>query len=63
MTIRWFTDADREDMRNAKEERRVLDEFELAAARKRPASNVPMTEAQLRTFDNLLIDPSRRRRD
>ncbi len=29
MTIRWFTDADRQDMRDAEEERRVLYELEL----------------------------------
>ncbi len=28
MTIRWFTDADRQDMRDAAEERRVLRELE-----------------------------------
>jgi hypothetical protein len=27
VTIRWFTDADRQDMRDAAEERRVLDEL------------------------------------
>jgi hypothetical protein len=27
VTIRWFTDADRQDMRDAEEERRVLDEL------------------------------------
>jgi hypothetical protein len=27
VTIRWFTDADRQDMRNAAEERRVLYEL------------------------------------
>ena len=27
MTIRWFTDADRQDMRDAAEESRVLDEL------------------------------------
>ncbi len=29
MTIRWFTDADRQDMRDAAEERRVLFELEM----------------------------------
>ncbi len=29
MTIQWFTDADRQDMRDAEEERRVLYELEL----------------------------------
>ena len=28
MTIRWFTDADRQDMRNAAEEARVLHELQ-----------------------------------
>jgi len=28
VTIRWFTDADRQDMRDAEEERRVLYELE-----------------------------------
>jgi hypothetical protein len=63
VTIRWFTDADRQDMRNAEEERRVLDELELAEARKRPPGGVPVTAAQLRKIENLRIDPSRRRRD
>jgi len=27
VTIRWFTDSDRQDMRDAAEERRVLDEL------------------------------------
>jgi hypothetical protein len=44
VTIRWFTDADRQDMRNAKEERQALYELELAAARKRePNGRIPMT--------------------
>ena len=63
MTIRWFTDADRQDMRNVKQERRFLDELELAEARRRPPGGVPVTEAQLRKIENLRIDPSRRRRD
>lgn len=29
MAIRWLTDADRQDMRDAAEERRVLEELEL----------------------------------
>jgi hypothetical protein len=65
VTIRWFTDADREDMRNAKEEQRILAELELAEARRRPpgAEGVPMTEEQLQKVMNLKIDPTRRRRD
>ena len=63
VTIRWFTDADRQDMRNAKEERRVLDELELAEGRKRSPGGVPVTEAQLRKIAHIRIDPCRRRRD
>ena len=58
VTIRWFADADRQDMRNAKEERLVLDELESAAARHRPSGGVPMTEAQLLKLKNLRIDPT-----
>ncbi len=29
MTIRWFTDADRQDIRDAAEERRVLFQLEM----------------------------------
>lgn len=63
VTIRWFTDADRQDMRNAKEDRRVLDELESGAARCRPSGGVPMTAAQLLKLENLRIDPTQRRRD
>jgi hypothetical protein len=65
VTIRWFTDADRQDMRNAKDERRVLDELQVAEARNRSPGGVPVTEAQLRKIENLRIriDPFRRRRD
>jgi hypothetical protein len=64
VTIRWFTDADREDMRNAKEERRVLDEIDWALARKRPpAVSEPLTEEQVHKVMDLRIDPSRRERD
>jgi hypothetical protein len=63
VTIRWFTDTDRQDMRNAKEERRVLDELESGAARCRPSGVVPMTEALLLKLENLRIDPTQRRRD
>ena len=63
VTIRWFTDTDRQDMRNAEEERRVLDELESGAARCRPSGGVPMTEALLPKLENLRIDPTQRRRD
>ena len=64
VTIRWFTDADREDMRNAKEERRVLGEIEWAEARRLPAAEgEPMTEEQLQKIIDLRIDPTRRGRD
>jgi len=60
VTIRWFTDADRHDMRNAKEERQVLYELELAAARKRePNGRIPMTDR----IGNLRIDPTQRGRN
>ncbi|HEX2072818.1 MAG TPA: hypothetical protein VHF92_03450 [Geodermatophilus sp.] len=58
MTIRWFTDQDREDMRLAKEARRVLDELGFKYARE---GGVPVTPAALR-MERLQIDPSRRRK-
>jgi len=61
VTIRWFPDADRRDMRNAQKERRVLDELELAVARSRRSRCRPVTEARLRKIENLRIDPARRR--
>jgi hypothetical protein len=61
VTIRWFTDADRQDMRNAEEERRVLDELELAQACSRVSSRRWETTARLRKIENLQIDPGRRR--
>jgi hypothetical protein len=63
LTIRWFTDADREGMRNARHERRDVDELELAEAWKRPLRDVPMPEAMFRMIDDLQIDPSRPPRD
>jgi hypothetical protein len=61
VTIRWFSDVDRQDMRNANEERRFLDELELAEARERPSGGVQVTAAQLRKIEYLCIDPCRRR--
>jgi hypothetical protein len=47
-------------MRNAKEERQVLYELELAAARKRePNGRIPMTDR----IGNLRIDPTQRGRN
>ena len=60
--IRWFTDADRQDMRNA-EERRVLDELELAEARKRLPRGVPDTRAPHRDIESRPFDPTRRGRN
>jgi hypothetical protein len=45
MTIRWFTDRDREDMRSAKEARRVLDELYFKYAEE---GGVEVTPAMLR---------------
>jgi len=61
VTIRWFTDADRQDMRNAEEERRVLDELERAQACSQDSSRRWETTARLRKIENLQIDPGRRR--
>lgn len=64
MTIRWFTDADRQDMRDAAEERRVLDELV-----RRYASRVMSAEERAeriahhrthREMGTLRIDPYRR---
>ncbi|WP_157936854.1 hypothetical protein [Geodermatophilus chilensis] len=57
MTIRWFTDRDRQDMRDAQEERRVLDELELKYATE---ASVEVTAEQIRLIENLQIDPYRR---
>lgn len=65
MTIRWFTDADRQDIRDAEEERRVLyeliekydpprtmtDEEREAAIKRYPVE---------RRMSTLKIDPNRR---
>jgi hypothetical protein len=65
MTIRWFTDADREDMRNAKDERRFLDELDIAEIRRRGVDDagVPITESLLRKIGTLRIEPFPRRPD
>ncbi len=57
MTIRWFTDRDRQDMRDAQEERRVLDELELKYATE---ASVEVTAEQIPLIENLQIDPYRR---
>jgi hypothetical protein len=46
-------------MRRAQEERRVVEELDLAAARTCPSRDVPMTEALLRKIESLRIDPAR----
>ncbi|SDC70015.1 hypothetical protein SAMN05660690_2183 [Geodermatophilus telluris] len=60
MTIRWFTDADRQDLRDAEEGRRVLAELNLRHTRwitDRP--DVPAEH--MLPIDHLRIDPDRRR--
>ncbi len=62
--MRWFTDADRQKMRDAREFSRVRSEIELAEARHQPLADArPMTEAQIRLAGSLSIDPARRRRE
>ncbi len=63
MTIRWFTDADRQAMRDAEEERLVLDEL----VRKYRPMHVMTTEERdvqvahhWEIMGTLLIDPYRR---
>lgn len=52
MAIVWFTEQDRWDMLDAKEERLVLDELELAARRRAGReSGVTMTPARRRALD------------
>ena len=57
MTIRWFNDKDREDMRRDKEARleeyRVLDE--LYAKYAREATATPMTREELKRCDDLRL--------
>lgn len=65
MTIRWFTDADRQAMREeketAQEERRVLDELDRKYARE--GWDEPLSPERLRLINYLQINPHRRRRD
>ncbi|WP_138758737.1 hypothetical protein [Modestobacter altitudinis] len=65
MTIRWFTDADRQALREAQEERRVLDELiqkydpphEMTDEERDAAiARFPME----RRMNGLRIDPHRR---
>ena len=55
VTIRWFSDKDREEMRRDKEARleesRVLDE--LYAKYAREANATPMTREELKRWDDL----------
>jgi hypothetical protein len=57
VAIRWFTDADRQDMRDAAEERRVLQELTLKYTRwiEAPDDQVDRYALKLRR-----IDPYRR---
>ncbi len=66
MTIRWFTDADRQDMRDATEERRVLDEL---VQKYEPCREITPEERDVAVADfqkyekimnTLLMDPYRR---
>ncbi len=65
VTIRWFTDADRQDMRDAQEERRVLYELldKYAPLRVMTAEERAEAIAQYRDhrdMSTLQIDPYRR---
>ncbi|MGY1730124.1 hypothetical protein ACI798_01290 [Geodermatophilus sp. SYSU D01045] len=65
MAIVWFTDRDRQDMADAREERRVLYELteKYTVYREADRDAKPLTEGQLRILDGeLTIDPSRRRK-
>ena len=57
VTIRWFSDKDREDMRRDAEARleayRVLDE--LYARYAREATTTPMTREELKRWDDLQL--------
>lgn len=53
VTIIWFTDKDREDMRNAQDERVFLDA--LACKHARVADSTPLTPEQLRAIDRLSL--------
>jgi hypothetical protein len=57
VTIRWFSDKDRQDMRRDKEARleesRVLDE--LCAKYAREATAIPMTREELKRWDDLQL--------
>lgn len=57
MTLRRFTDRDRQDLRDAQEERRVLDEPARTYATE---AWVEVTAEQIRLSDNLRTDPYRR---
>ncbi len=66
MTIRWFTDADRQDMRDAEEERRVLaelvDKYMLMHVMTPEERDVAVADFQKheKIMNTLLIDPNRR---
>ncbi|RBY90609.1 hypothetical protein [Blastococcus sp. TF02A-26] len=59
MTIRWFTDADRQKMRDAKEKQQFLQQLYLAERPESSPAAMPVTEAQLRLMSQPL-DPRRR---
>ena len=62
MVIRWFNEKDRQDMRDAAEERRVLFALEEEYAVYREASrDVPLTEGMLRILNGeIQFDPNRK---
>lgn len=57
MAIHWFTDRDRQDMRDAEEERAVLEALERKYATETP--DVPMTPELIRKLEDR-IDPRSR---
>ncbi|MGY1738623.1 hypothetical protein [Geodermatophilus sp. SYSU D00684] len=60
MAIVWFTDRDRQDMADAREERRVLDELDRRYTRYVEGSEVPISPRLLRLLETLDLSPRRR---
>jgi len=53
VAIHWFTDADRQKMREAKEEQVFLDALCMKYARL--ADSTPLTPEQIRTVDRMSV--------
>ncbi|GAB3304987.1 hypothetical protein GCM10027451_11090 [Geodermatophilus aquaeductus] len=61
MVIRWFSDADRQDMADAREERRVLAALDEEYTTYQEDPGIPVTEWLVRWMAGPGIDPGRRR--